>query len=62
LIICNTAEDIVHPLRFKSLIQTEAVGIPKYLGKQHKKKKKKTKKNKGRLKEVTGKTLETKVL
>ena len=35
MIICNTAEDIVYPLRSKSLIQTEAVGIPKYLEEQH---------------------------
>jgi hypothetical protein len=35
LIICNTGEDIVYPLRSESLIQTEAVSIPKYLGEQH---------------------------
>jgi len=47
-------------LRSKSLIQTEAVGIPKYLGEQHKKERKKErKKKKGKQKEVTGKTLET---
>lgn len=52
LIISHTAEDVVYPLRSKSLIQTEAVGIPKYLGEQHKTNKQT---NNGRQKEVTGK-------
>jgi hypothetical protein len=43
LIICNTAEDIAYPLRSKSLIQTEAVGIPKYLGEQQQQQQKQSK-------------------